>query len=332
MLDPQTSTATKQGDETLAVRISAITYGGEGTHLFQLTAPDGGLLPSFTAGAHIDLHLPCGIRQFSIASPQHKRDGLLIAVKKELKGRGGSKYLHEVARVGDILKIGHPRNNFELVEGARRSVFIAGGIGITPIHSMIARLEERGDPWELHYAVPRRSEAMFLNTFLLLNSFSSGAPRFHLHAKDERDGERLDVAALVDATEPGTHLYCCGPTDMLRTFERACEGRPSGTVHLEFFTSDVAVANEGGFTVELARSGRKITVQPGQTILEALREAGLTAETSCEQGVCGTCETRVLGGIPDHRDMLLSAEEKAANDCMMICCSGSLTPTLVIDR
>jgi tetrachlorobenzoquinone reductase len=326
MLDTQTSTSATQGDETLATRISTISYGGEGLHLFELSARDGGLLPVFTAGAHVDVHLPCGVRQYSIASPQNKRDSFLIAVKKETQGRGGSAYLHDVARVGDILTISRPRNHFELAERAQRSVFIAGGIGVTPIHSMICRLDQLGKPWELHYAVRQRSEALFLDTFW------AGGSRFHLHAKDERGGTRLDVAAIVSAAEPDAHLYCCGPADMLRTFEHASEGRPSGNVHLEFFASDIAVANEGGFTVELARSGRTLTVLPGQTILEALQQAGLTAEASCEQGVCGTCETRVLAGIPDHRDLLLSPEERAANDVMMICCSGSLTPVLVLDR
>jgi vanillate O-demethylase ferredoxin subunit len=203
-------------------------------------------------------------------------------------------------------------------------MLIAGGIGVTPIVSMVARLRSLARSWELHYAVRRRSEAAFLDGLLA----GDGHVRLHV---DEEEGDVLDMARIVGAAPEEAHLYCCGPTPMLDAFTAAAASRPVERVHVEHFSSTIARAVESGFVVELARSKLRIAIPPGQTILEALRARGLDVQSSCEQGICGSCETRVLAGEPDHRDLLLSDEEKAANEVMMICCSGSRSPVLVLD-
>jgi vanillate O-demethylase ferredoxin subunit len=273
----------------------------------------------------VDLHLPNGlVRQYSIANAQGERHRYVLGVKRDAAGRGGSRFLHDDLRVGTVVKVGGPRNNFPLVEAAAHSVLIAGGIGVTPIVSMVARLRSLARPWELHYAVRRRGEAAFLDELLA----GDGHVRLHV---DEEQGSMIDVAAIVRAAPEEAHLYCCGPTPMLEAFAAAAASRPAERVHLEYFSSAVAPAVESGFIVELARSKVRVEVPPGQTILEALRARGLEVQSSCEQGICGSCETRVLAGEPDHRDMLLSDEEKATNQVMMICCSGSRSAILVLD-
>jgi len=308
------------------MRLTAILFGGEGSNLFELRRPDGGAVPPFTAGAHVDLHLPNGlVRQYSIANAPHERDRYLLGVKREDPGRGGSRFLHDTVRVGATFKVGGPRNNFPLVETAATSIFVAGGIGITPIRSMIHRAQAIGQDWRLHYAVRRRAEAVFAPELLALGD------RVTLHVDEEQGGKLLDLSAAVGATADQAHLYCCGPAPMMAAFKEAAAAVPADRVHLEYFTSEAAPATQGGFVVELAQSGRRIPVPPGTTILEALRDAGIKVQAACEQGICGTCETRVLHGTPDHRDMILSDEEKAAGRTMMICCSGSIGDVLVLD-
>ena len=313
-------------DDTIDMRLTAILYGAAGTNLFEFRAADGAELPPFTAGAHVDVNLPNGvIRQYSIASSQSDRTRYLLGVKLEAKGRGGSRFLHEQVRVGEVLKLSAPRTHFPLNESAASSILIAGGIGITPMLCMLDRLRTLGRDFRLHYAVRSREEA-------LLTHVDATDNHVLLHVDSERNGQVLDVAAIVAAAPADAELYCCGPAPMLDAFEAACANRPSGRVHLERFSApDVVAATGGAYTVELARSKRSITVLPGQTLIEALNSAGIKVKVSCEQGICGTCETRVLAGTPDHRDSILSESEKAANDTMMVCCGGSLTPTLVLD-
>jgi vanillate O-demethylase ferredoxin subunit len=312
-------------DKPVAMRLTAITYAAEQVHLYEFRPVSGTSVPRFTAGAHVDLYLPNGVvRQYSIANAQDQRDRYVLGVKREAAGRGGSRFMHDELRVGTVLEVGRPRNNFTLVETAAHSVLIAGGIGVTPIVSMAARLRSLGRSWELHYAVRRRSEAAFLDELRV----GDGQVRLHV---DEEQGGVLDVARVVRAAPQEAHLYCCGPTPMLDAFTAAAASWPAQQVHLEYFSAAVAPAVESGFVVELARSKLLVSIPPGQTILEALRARGVKVQTSCEQGICGSCETRVLAGEPDHRDLLLSFEEKAANEVMMICCSGSRSAVLVLD-
>jgi vanillate O-demethylase ferredoxin subunit len=324
---PLTLDAPAETADTLDMRLTAILYGAEGTNLFEFRTLDTSEVPPFTAGSHVDVNLPNGsIRQYSITNPETDRGRYLLGVKLDAKGRGGSRCLHEEVKVGSVLKIGRPRNNFPLIESATASVLIAGGIGITPIHCMIEKLQGLGQNWRLHYAARNRAEAVFLNRF------EQAGDRVHFHADNEHGGQVMDVAAIVRAAPLDAHLYCCGPAPMLEAFEAACADRPKALVHLERFSAPDNVAATGGaYTVELAKSKRSIAVQPGQTLVQALQAAGIKVKVSCEQGICGTCETRVLAGEPDHRDSILSDDEKAANETMMICCSGSLSATLVLD-
>jgi tetrachlorobenzoquinone reductase len=307
----------------IRMRLMGIRHAAEGIHEFEFRPSDGTALPVFEAGAHVDVHLPNGLlRQYSLINAAGESHRYVIAVKRDPASRGGSACMHEQLRVGASLLVAPPRNNFPVREDAPHSVFFAGGIGITPIVSMVGRLRKLGRPWELHYSVRRRNEAAFLSEI---------GDGLRLHVDEEAGGRLLDIAALVAAAPKQAHLYCCGPAPMLQAYEAATAGRPADHVHLERFSAAAPVVDGDAFVVELARSGRQVTVAPGESILDALRDAGLDVQSSCEQGVCGTCETRVLAGVPDHRDMFLSNSEKAANDRMLICCSGSKDARLVLD-
>jgi vanillate O-demethylase ferredoxin subunit len=309
---------------TLAVRLHAISYAAAGINFYEFRPLDGQPLPAFSAGAHIDLHLANGlVRQYSLCNGQDERHRYVVGVKQDPKSRGGSRWIHEQLRVGALMTISQPRNNFALLEDAPASVLIAGGIGVTPMASMVARLCALGRDWELHYSVRCREDAV--------THAALADPRVHLHVDAEQGGAWMDIAAIVRAAAPQAHLYCCGPAPMLAGFQAAARHLPPAQVHLEHFGAVHEAAAGGGFALELARSGRRIQVCRGQTIIEALRGAGVAVQTSCEQGICGVCETRVLAGTPDHRDGLLSEQEKAANTAMMICCSGSRGELLVLD-
>lgn len=308
----------------IRMRLTGIRYAAPDIHLYEFRPVEGGLLPAFTPGAHIDLHLGNElVRQYSLMNAPEDRGRYVVGIKRDAASRGGSAFVHEGLRVGDVIDVTGPRNNFDLHEDAAHSVFVAGGIGVTPIVCMVERLRALGRSWELHYSVRRREEAAFLDTLR--------DERLHLHVDAEHAGAFLDVRAIVSAAPADAHLYCCGPGPMLDAFEAAAGSRPANLWHVERFTAAKPSAQEGGYTVRLATSNKSIAVAPGQTILEALRGCGVRVPASCEQGICGTCETRVLQGTPDHRDSLLSEQEKKANDVMMICCSGSLSDVLVLD-
>lgn len=311
--------------EHLSLRLNAISYLAQNTNLFEFVAPDGAELPRFTPGAHLDVHLKDGqmTRQYSLVGHPADRKRYLIAVKRQRGGRGGSDFLHDACRVGDILRIGTPRNHFCLDESARHTIFIAGGIGVTPLVPMVRGLRAAGREWEFHYAVKDRGDAAFLDDL--------AGPGLNMYTSADSGGVRMDVGQIVRTAPPGSHLYCCGPTGMLDAFTQATAARPELQAHLERFSAGAAPAIVGGYTVRLAASNRSIPVQPGQSILDALRGHGVQVTSSCEQGICGACETRVLAGTPDHRDSLLSEGERAANNVMMICCSGSLSAELVLD-
>jgi ferredoxin-NADP reductase len=284
----------------------------------------------FTAGSHIDLHLANGlIRSYSLLNDYNERSQYVIGVKHDPQGRGGSSFVHQRLKVGEVMTISSPRNNFAFHESTDSSVFIAGGIGITPILSMVRRATALGRRWDLHYASRTRRHAAFLDQLETLERRSHG--RLNAVFDHEDGGEPLNIASLVADVPPQSHIYCCGPLPLLEAFEAATQSRPRHMVHVEYFTAKEAAATAGGFEVRLARSGRSIPVCAGQTILDALLDAGVPISYSCSEGVCGTCETRVLEGIPDHRDVYLSDAEKAENKQIMICCSGSKTPTLLLD-
>ena len=317
-------------DNLRKVRVKRISYEAENINSYELVPPEGDDLAPFTAGSHIDLHLQNGmIRSYSLVNDPSETHRYLIAVNKDASGRGGSSFVHDTIKAGDLVTISAPRNNFALHEEAECSVLIAGGIGITPIMSIIRRLEALARPWKLFYAARTRRAAAFLDDLDAIRPDVHN--NLHPDFDDERGGRTFDLATIVADAPANAHLYCCGPLPMLEAFEKATAGRPADQVHVEYFQARQAPAIDGGFEVKLARSNRTIAVEPGKTILDAVLDAGVMANHSCAEGVCGTCETRVIEGIPDHRDLFLSSEEKATNKIIMICCSGSKSGTLVLD-
>ncbi len=316
--------------ERLSLRLHAVTYAAADVRIFELRAADGRVLPAVEPGSHLLLHLRDGLdRSYSLINPDAAPACYRFAVHRHPESRGGSAYLFDTLRVGDGVEVSAPSNNFQLQTAAPMSVLIAGGIGITPLWSMIQALERCGARWQLFYAVRTRARAAFLD---VLGACEAKRPGRVVTVFDEEPGQAmLDIGSVVAAQPAGTHFYCCGPSGMLKAFEQATSALPSEQVHVEYFSSDQAPA-EGGFEVVLARSGTTLTVPEGATILETLLKNGRDdLPRSCMAGVCGTCETRVLEGEPDHRDNVLSDSERAAKDRMMICCSGSLGGRLVLD-
>lgn len=313
--------------DTLHLLVKSVRQSTPEIRLYELVSPDGEDLPAFTAGAHVDLHLANGIvRSYSIASSQDDRSRYLVGIARDRQSRGGSSFIHDTLAPGDMIEVSLPRNHFALHEEAPSSILIAGGIGVTPIMSMVRRLGDLGREWKLHLATRSRNATPFLN------ELAAGDPaRTFLHFDDENGGRPIDIRAVVDAAAPGSHFYCCGPTPMLEAFKAAVAGIPEEHVHFEHFSGTGDAATDGGFDVELARSGKVVRVEKGQTILDAVGAVGVAVPFSCQAGVCGSCETRVVAGLPDHRDLILTETERQANKSMMICCSGALSDRLVLD-
>lgn len=304
----------------------------EGIAAFRLVGEPGRPLPGFAAGAHIDVHVGNGLlRQYSLCNPSRSPSGYEIGVLKEPASRGGSRYMHESLAVGAELQASEPKNHFPLVADAPALLF-AGGIGITPILAMAQELAEAGREFELHYCVRSPARAAFVTRL----GESAFADRVHIHYDEGADDQRLDVAAVLSRATPAHHLYTCGPGGFIQHVLDAAKQAawPEHRLHREFFTAPAASgANEAAvaFEIELASSGRRLTVPADKTALETLMEAGIEVPASCEAGVCGTCLTRVIDGTPDHRDVYLTDAEHARNDCFTPCCSRSRSPRLVID-
>lgn len=289
--------------------------------------------PPFDAGAHIDLHLPNGmVRNYSLCNSSEERGRYVIGVLRDRASRGGSRCVHEQLRVGMRLPISAPRNNFALHEEAQHTVLIAGGIGITPILCMARRLKALKRPFELMYFARARQSAAFVEELEALRA--QDVPVL-LHFDSEKGGPP-DLKALLGQKAPdaGAHYYACGPTVMLDAFEKTCAELGHENAHIERFAAvEVAASSDAQttYTVELRKSGRTITITPEKSLLNTLLDSGVDVAYSCSEGVCGTCETRVLAGEPDHRDSVLSAKERASNKVMMVCVSGCKSPALALD-
>ena len=312
----------------IRARVRTIRHEAERVLSVELVPVDGAGFPRFAPGAHIDLHLPNGItRSYSLVNSPDDVDRYVVAILADANSRGGSRYVHEQLRCGAILPIGAPRNNFALDEEAASTVLVAGGIGITPMLCMYRRLREKGRDVRLIYCARERSQAAFLDKLDTLDA------NVHLHFDAENQGRPFDLATLLAQQPAGVHAYCCGPNAMLSAFESACAKAGIGNVHIERFTASapLADAQQSGYTVELAKSGRRLAVPAGAALLDVLLEAGVEVDYSCREGLCGACETRVLGGCPDHRDAVLTQSDRAANTVMMICVSGAKSATLVLD-
>ncbi|NIZ89717.1 oxidoreductase [Kineosporiaceae bacterium B12] len=290
-----------------------------------LADPAGDRLRDWAPGAHVDLVLPGGVvRQYSLCGDRYDPLTYRVAVRREPAGRGGSAHVHDHLAVGDLVGVGGPRNTFPLVP-AQEYLFLAGGIGITPLLPMIEQAERLGADWHLAYGGRSRAAMPFLADL-------PGDPaRVSVHARDE--GRRLDVAALVAAAGPQARVYCCGPAGMVADAERAAAGRPPGSVRTERFSAaaQAAPVRSDPFEVVLARSGTSVVVDASTTVLQALEGAGARVLSSCGQGLCGTCETAVLEGVPDHRDSVLDDAERAAGDCLLVCVSRACSGRLVLD-
>lgn len=316
--------------DSISVRVAAVRDEAKGIRSYELRLPGGAPLPAFTAGSHVDLYLANGlVRSYSLCNDPAERERYVIGVQKDPASRGGSRYVFDNLAVGSTVKIGVPRNNFGLHEEAAHSVLIAGGIGVTPLRSMIHRLQALGRSWELYYCARTPEIAAFVAELQALNGGTG--KQVHFNFDGVPGGQLLDLAGVVQASPAGSHFYCCGPLPMLAAFESATAGLPAGQVHVEYFTAKDEPSRDGGFEVELARSGMVLQIQPGETILDAVLLAGVDVSYACQEGVCGSCETAVVSGTPDHRDLVLSAEEHAANKKMIICCSGSKSARLVLD-
>lgn len=313
--------------ETLAVQVSGLRLEAEGVISLELRALDGGVLPAWAPGAHIDLLLPSGlVRQYSLCGDPQQRRSLRIAVLLEANGRGGSREVHGALRLGQPLAIRGPRNAFAMQAG-EAYLFVAGGIGVTPIMAMAQAAQRAGADWQMLYGGRSRRSMAFIDELQAM-----GAGRVEVVPADEVG--LLDLDAVVAAARAGRQVYSCGPAALLDALTaRFAEAGLLERLHLERFAPVQAPVEQGAqaLTVILARSGTQLQVPPGCTIMAALRAAGHEVASSCEQGVCGMCETRVLDGVPDHRDMLLSESERARGEVMMLCVSRALTPTLTLD-
>ncbi|QBM75070.1 oxidoreductase [Sphingomonas sp. AAP5] len=309
----------------MRTRLRTIRWEADGINSYILEPMPDEVLPRFDPGAHIDVQLASGLaRSYSLVNDPATTPYYEIAVHHAIDGRGGSKHIHENWRVGEIIEVSAPKNNFPMDESASHTVMIAGGIGVTPMLPMIARLEALGKTWELHYVAANRHRAAYVDRV-------EGYAQTELVFDGEPGVVRLDLAGVVAKAPADAHLYCCGPTGMLDAFVAICADRPKGHAHIEYFSAETELAVEGGYTLELRKSGKTIAVEEGETMLDALLSAGVNVGFACSEGVCGTCEVKVLAGVPDHRDHFLTEDEKAANTAVMVCCSGSKTVNLVLD-
>ncbi len=317
--------------QPMIVRVAKKTSEATDICSFELTDPGGGKLPDFTAGSHIDVHVGDGlVRQYSLCNKPGDLDCYRIAVKNEPQSRGGSRAMHDRVQEGDSLTISAPRNNFLLNENADHTVLIAGGIGITPLLSMALRLHALERSFELQYF----SRSLAHTAFHQLLSQRGLADKVGFHYAVEPESVRSYLRKHLWHHQNGAHLYLCGPRPFMDLVEQtAAVTWPPESVHLEYFTADPAslAGPRNVFTVRLARSGGDYLIHADKTIVQALAERGVHVETSCEQGVCGTCLTGVLEGIPDHRDVFLTDEERITGDKFLPCVSRAKSDVLVVD-
>lgn len=313
---------------TLPVQVADVRAEARDVITLELRALGGGPLPAFEPGAHLDLHLPNGlVRQYSLTNDWRESDRYVIGVGRAEKGRGGSDYVHANIRAGVQLKISAPRNNFPLDPEAGSFLFIAGGIGVTPILAMVRWCDANQKDWRLIYAARSRQRAAFYEELCAL-----GGDRVHFHFDDEC-GQVLDASQAISAWTEGQGIYCCGPEPLMAAVKSLTERLPSGAVRFEWFTAPAVdeQLDSDAFSVRLARTGTELQVPPNKSILEVLEEHGIEHPFSCREGLCGTCQTNVCEGEPDHRDYVLTDEERESGKTMMVCCSRSKSPVLVLD-
>lgn len=328
---------TQQRGEPLTVRVDAIIRQCEGIHTFRLASPDTGMLPAFTAGAHVDVFVRDGlIRQYSLSGDPAQDQYYELTVQREVNGRGGSIEMLDSVRAGQLLKISRPRNNFPLREQAGGHLFLAGGIGITPLISMAKRAQAIGQRYMLHCCTRSEDRTPFLQD--LREMETQGRAVIHHDGGDPAKG--LDIPRLLEVVPPDMHLYYCGPSSFMDAVANASAHWPKGTVHFETFTPKPReISNRQSlspdlppgveFRIRLARSGVVLDVPYDVPIVAVLRENGFEVPTSCEAGVCGTCRVRYLKGRPEHHDYILEDSEKETE--LLACCARSLDAEIELD-
>ena len=311
--------------ERIPVLVRRMTLAAEKVMSVELERCDGGPLPDWSPGAHVDVALPNGlVRQYSLCGEPDDRATWRIGVLRDERSRGGSAYIGDVLRPGDRLAVGPPRNNFAFAN-APRYLFIAGGIGITPLVPMLKEAQARGKAWRLVYGGRRRASMAFLSELSPLTE------KVQIFPEDECG--LLDVRGLIDGLERGTAVYCCGPDGLLSVVERVVADRDDLELHVERFQARATApaSADDGFRAVLARSGTELLVAPGVPLLDVLEDAGLSVASACREGICGSCELRVLEGDVDHRDSVLSPAERAAGTTMMPCVSRAAGARVVLD-
>ncbi|EJL92146.1 flavodoxin reductase family protein [Herbaspirillum sp. CF444] len=300
---------------------------------FRLVSPDGAALPPYEPGAHVDVTGPTGVmRQYSLCGPLDDVHAYTIAVKKEVASRGGSAALHDAVGVGSALEVGAPRNLFALHGEASGHLLFGAGIGVTPLLSMAYRLTAQGQQFTLHYFARAREYAAFAD--LLDAPPFAGNVRFHYGVQGQEMAHYLQ--ACLDAADPQAHVYTCGPAPFMDAVVAcAALSRPEEAIHLEHFQAatpaTASTGGDGAFEVKLASSGQVLQIPVGIPIVDVLSKAGICIDTSCREGICGTCVVPLLEGEPDHRDNCLSKKEKAANDQICTCVSRARSGMLVLD-
>lgn len=314
---------------TRQVRIARKTIEALDICSFELVDPEGRALPAFSAGAHIDVQMAPGLlRQYSLCNDPTETHRYQIGVLRDARSRGGSAAMHAL-EAGQALSISDPRNHFALDEQAPHSLLLAGGIGITPLLCMAQRLSGLGKSFALHYCARAPERAAFVERIA-----GSAAWQAHVHYDDGPAAQRLDARALLGSQPEGAHLYVCGPAGFMDAMLAAARDAawPQERVHREYFNAaPIDTSGDGSFEVQIASTGAVIRVEPHCTVVQALAVAGIELPTSCEQGVCGTCVTRVISGTPDHRDMYLTPQEQARGDQFTPCCSRAKSARLVLD-
>jgi ferredoxin-NADP reductase len=318
-------TVTSADESAFDAVVTRVTTEAEGVRSFELARADGSPMPAWTPGSHIDVVLSDDLeRQYSLCGDPADLRTWRVAVLLEPESRGGSARMHGAIAEGDTVVVRGPRNEFPL-EDAARHLLIAGGIGVTPLLPMVAELDARGADWRLVYGGRQRASMAFVA------ELEKYGDRVIIWPQDERG--LIDLPGLLGEPETGTAVYCCGPGVLIDAVEAGCADWPHGALHVERFRPKEGALDGPmtSFEVVLDASGLTLTVREDESIADVVEAAGVDILTSCREGTCGTCETAVLEGVPDHRDSLLTDDERAENDVMMICCSRSMTPRLVLD-
>jgi phthalate 4,5-dioxygenase reductase subunit len=321
--------ANTEESKQMMLHVSSGEQIAEGVFSYELRDGNGAELPEFTAGAHITVTVPNGaLRSYSLCNNPDERDRYVITVKREDGGRGGSKSLTDGIKKGDLIPVSEPHNQFPLATEAKEYIFIAGGIGITPMLSMMRQLNATGDiPYKMYYLSRWPAATPFLQDL--------SSPEFKdkvvIHHDQGDPARSFDLWPVLEKSAARRHVYCCGPVGLMDAVRDMTGHWPTSAVHFESFSNPDAAPrpDDKPFTVRLARSGAIVPVPAGISILDALREHGCPVSASCESGTCGTCRTNLLAGEADHRDLVLLEHERA--DQIMVCVSRATSPELLLD-